>query len=118
MYIMMIYLSVFFFFQAEDGIRDGTVTGVQTCALPIYGRDIAPLPGQDAQRMPGEPGYGGGLGALAADIADGEPPTAPGNLEHVVEVAANLVSLASCLVPGRQVHARDGRQLGRQQAVL
>src|SRR5438309_3534361 len=28
-----------FFFQAEDGIRDGTVTGVQTCALPIS--DIA-----------------------------------------------------------------------------
>src|SRR2546427_1975349 len=28
-------LSCFFFFQAEDGIRDLTVTGVQTCALPI-----------------------------------------------------------------------------------
>src|SRR6266508_3833136 len=27
----------FFFFQAEDGIRDGHVTGVQTCALPIWG---------------------------------------------------------------------------------
>src|SRR5688572_33186824 len=27
---------VAFFFQAEDGIRDLTVTGVQTCALPIY----------------------------------------------------------------------------------
>ena len=27
--------SVFFFFQAEDGIRDIGVTGVQTCALPI-----------------------------------------------------------------------------------
>src|SRR5215475_14813993 len=27
---------VFFFFQAEDGIRDFHVTGVQTCALPIY----------------------------------------------------------------------------------
>src|SRR5690625_5872715 len=26
----------FFFFQADDGIRDGHVTGVQTCALPIY----------------------------------------------------------------------------------
>src|SRR5207248_3868660 len=26
------------FFQAEDGIRDRTVTGVQTCALPIYSR--------------------------------------------------------------------------------
>src|SRR2546430_14900759 len=29
----------FFFFQAEDGIRDLTVTGVQTCALPIYHDD-------------------------------------------------------------------------------
>src|SRR6266542_5433603 len=29
---------LFFFFQAEDGIRDATVTGVQTCALPIYAR--------------------------------------------------------------------------------
>src|SRR5262249_60140788 len=28
--------SFFFFFQAEDGIRDWSVTGVQTCALPIY----------------------------------------------------------------------------------
>src|SRR5256886_6339367 len=28
-------LLLFFFFQAEDGIRDLTVTGVQTCALPI-----------------------------------------------------------------------------------
>src|SRR2546430_9791284 len=27
-----------FFFQAEDGIRDLTVTGVQTCALPIFAR--------------------------------------------------------------------------------
>src|SRR5260370_6338799 len=26
---------IFFFFQAEDGIRDSSVTGVQTCALPI-----------------------------------------------------------------------------------
>src|SRR5712692_4981561 len=33
--IYTLYLGFFFFFQAEDGIRDGTVTGVQTCALPI-----------------------------------------------------------------------------------
>src|SRR3989475_13335230 len=32
----LVFLLVFFFFQAEDGIRDLTVTGVQTCALPIY----------------------------------------------------------------------------------
>src|SRR5215213_8406048 len=29
------YINFFFFFQAEDGIRDWSVTGVQTCALPI-----------------------------------------------------------------------------------
>src|SRR5688572_32389579 len=35
---LLLFLSFlfFFFFQAEDGIRDLTVTGVQTCALPIY----------------------------------------------------------------------------------
>src|SRR5258706_3973880 len=31
-----------FFFQAEDGIRDWSVTGVQTCALPIYLTGIVP----------------------------------------------------------------------------
>src|SRR5690554_6437024 len=33
----MQYCCCFFFFQAEDGIRDADVTGVQTCALPILG---------------------------------------------------------------------------------
>src|SRR3712207_7806383 len=32
----MVILFIYFFFQAEDGIRDIGVTGVQTCALPIY----------------------------------------------------------------------------------
>src|SRR5438309_8444777 len=36
-------MLLFFFFQAEDGIRDGTVTGVQTCALPISPRRSQPL---------------------------------------------------------------------------
>src|SRR5438445_9665633 len=34
----LIWLFFFFFFQAEDGIRDIGVTGVQTCALPIWPR--------------------------------------------------------------------------------
>src|SRR5215510_875330 len=34
-------LVEFFFFQAEDGIRDGHVTGVQTCALPISSGPVA-----------------------------------------------------------------------------
>ena len=32
-----LFFLCFFFFQAEDGIRDVAVTGVQTCALPICG---------------------------------------------------------------------------------
>src|SRR3712207_8336340 len=43
-----------FFFQAEDGIRDIGVTGVQTCALPIY----APADGR-LERVPGSPGAPG-----------------------------------------------------------
>src|SRR6266568_7872446 len=48
-----------FFFQAEDGIRDGTVTGVQTCALPICGRDGEGLPvrhGGERRLLPGGAG--------------------------------------------------------------
>src|SRR5689334_23906394 len=37
-FVLFFFFFFFFFFQAEDGIRDGTVTGVQTCALPISGR--------------------------------------------------------------------------------
>src|SRR5256885_7760212 len=39
----------FFFFQAEDGIRDYKVTGVQTCALPIYRSARRELQGNPAK---------------------------------------------------------------------
>src|SRR5256885_15826854 len=49
---------IFFFFQAEDGIRDYKVTGVQTCALPIYGSEglgrsltMPPLKGNSTVRQ-------------------------------------------------------------------
>src|SRR5207248_3605161 len=35
LFLFFFFIFFFFFFQAEDGIRDRTVTGVQTCALPI-----------------------------------------------------------------------------------
>src|SRR3989449_3000759 len=45
--------STFFFFQAEDGIRDVAVTGVQTCALPICNRTIVPrVVGQEHRSGP------------------------------------------------------------------
>src|SRR5258706_11190265 len=50
----------FFFFQAEDGIRDWSVTGVQTCALPISSlhqklkkQSTAPVPGATSDSPPG-----------------------------------------------------------------
>src|SRR5437763_15852756 len=43
-----IFVFFFFFFQAEDGIRDTSVTGVQTCALPI----LRELPQFNAFRAP------------------------------------------------------------------
>src|SRR5207247_4461520 len=53
------FFSVFFF-QAEDGIRDPLVTGVQTCALPIW----IPTSGRVRVRRGG--GSYGGLGAATA----------------------------------------------------
>src|SRR5205085_6969437 len=61
-------------FQAEDGIRDLTVTGVQTCALPIYGSDLNPvavlitkalveIPPKFAGHPPVHPDAGSTLGA-------------------------------------------------------
>src|SRR2546429_2201191 len=54
--------SYFFFFQAEDGIRDVAVTGVQTCALPICGCQNRPAvaaglcPADDRRRPDGADG--------------------------------------------------------------
>src|SRR5688572_32967270 len=52
-----------FFFQAEDGIRDLTVTGVQTCALPISGRggEAVRRPPPGGAERPGGAAGGGGV---------------------------------------------------------
>src|SRR2546427_8249893 len=71
----MILPFCFFFFQAEDGIRDLTVTGVQTCALPIYRvppprlvRTEAARPAREAPRR-----AGARRGALARARAGDRP---------------------------------------------
>src|SRR2546426_5245617 len=48
----MAIMMLFFFFQAEDGIRDYKVTGVQTCALPICRRIEAKHGAMDGQVIP------------------------------------------------------------------
>src|SRR5256885_7920513 len=56
-------LCVFFFFQAEDGIRDYKVTGVQTCALPISPRPragIRVVAGEKPHRLTADARIGAG----------------------------------------------------------
>src|SRR3989454_1779601 len=55
--VYITYLAFsFFFFQAEDGIRDYKVTGVQTCALPIYDRPLRRSRHRPRPHRRGEPG--------------------------------------------------------------
>src|SRR5256885_4426920 len=64
-------VEFFFFFQAEDGIRDYKVTGVQTCALPIFPRASARgvASGHKAARCPER-------GAKPEATRPGRPPVA------------------------------------------
>src|SRR6266542_5881572 len=61
-------LFFFFFFQAEDGIRDATVTGVQTCALPISAATRRRRSKTQVERW-AETRWGGPATALAATLA-------------------------------------------------
>src|SRR5258708_31597911 len=68
----------FFFFQAEDGIRDDLVTGVQTCALPIFRGDGRGARDPDRQARHPAPlyrGHEGDLGPAAALRTEERPPS-------------------------------------------
>src|SRR5205823_11432509 len=65
------YLFFFFFFQAEDGIRDKLVTGVQTCALPISAHET-PL----TALLLGEIAVAAGLPPGALNVVPGPGATA------------------------------------------
>src|SRR5205823_11158317 len=72
---------LFFFFQAEDGIRDKLVTGVQTCALPISpGSRRARHPDPQLYERHGvkmvaydRPGYGESEPHIGRSVADAAP---------------------------------------------
>src|SRR6266496_6161574 len=65
-------MSMYFFFQAEDGIRDLYVTGVQTCALPIY----TGISRRRRARCPGVTPEGAAHGARGASQYPAEAVTA------------------------------------------
>src|SRR6266568_1317349 len=74
---------MFFFFQAEDGIRDGTVTGVQTCALPISSWRVRSS--QTCPRRPPTPGAGQDDRRIDRGENEFRPDTA-GAMVHVFQV--------------------------------
>src|SRR5207245_7917352 len=98
----------FFFFQAEDGIRDATVTGVQTCALPIS---------SGIGRWPIHHGSRGLLGGWVVLGLVGNPfPNPPRTLEadilavgHGLAVVIQEIGRASCRERVESSVSRIGR---------
>src|SRR2546430_6354988 len=84
-YINMILF--FFFFQAEDGIRDLTVTGVQTCALPISREQPVDSPARGVHRT------------HARHVRPDRPPLGR-RLSKDYSLAAPRVSLVMCVFNG------------------
>src|SRR5258708_20478213 len=91
------FVSWFFFFQAEDGIRDDLVTGVQTCALPIsivaYDRVL--------ELAPSHPGALDALATLRAVVGDAENALAA--IEELSEKATTPAAKAELEVRAAQV---------------
>src|SRR5207253_8728200 len=119
-----------FFFQAEDGIRDGHVTGVQTCALPIFlealevfgvtlptkGRalDLGAAPGGWTRLL-----LEAGLHVVAVDPANLDPRLATqprlehyhGYAEHYLEEAIKTHGSFDLIVNDMRMDARDAARL-------
>src|SRR5256885_11039610 len=121
-------ISFFFFYQAEDGIRDYKVTGVQTCALPISEARPDPLPQglrlEDAEQRPVEwkrPAIAAGalvgvavlIGALAgSQVGNGEASAQPELSVTAALPAPKPVAVAVSAPPApfRSVEARPQRR--------
>src|SRR5260370_5997476 len=84
----------FFFFQAEDGIRDSSVTGVQTCALPISEPVVSvgvPLP------------FAVSLTTVVAEVLASEPNVWLKPFRSIVVPAARVTGLARLRSEERRV---------------
>src|SRR3989337_654042 len=91
-----------FFFQAEDGIRDATVTGVQTCALPIFAPD-----GKEGMLQHARECAAHGI-AFMFDPGQGLPMFSAAELAEFVRLA-DYVAVND--YEGRMLEDRTGRKL-------
>src|SRR6478736_7848725 len=84
-------LFFFFFFQAEDGIRDLTVTGVQTCALPIFEvRSLSPNSFSCTSTLGGTLAGAAVLGPAAGAAAGAALPLGAGGKSLAVTTGGSL----------------------------
>src|SRR5699024_11959053 len=86
---------VYLFFQAEDGIRVRNVTGVQTCALPIF----------TAMRLAGDSGIGRVVSPFMHHIAEDLDQL---NGQHGVRIVRSAIELLSTLI--RSEERRVGKE--------
>src|SRR5216683_5185263 len=95
---LFVIFVFFFFFQAEDGIRDLIVTGVQTCALPIFARELDRI-GERLGFSEALLGMVTALGADAPEIASAVAAVVAGHKETGVGVVvgSNVFNLAALL---------------------
>src|SRR2546422_6235518 len=106
-------MFLFFFFQAEDGIRDVAVTGVQTCALPICFRHDLPSGARDRGVCEKYPG----TGQLPVGAAwEGHRPRSE---EHTSELQSRLHLVCRLLLEKKKQIKKTGRVVGddRQMSV-
>src|SRR5689334_24932483 len=94
----------FFFFQAEAGIRDGTVTGVQTCALPIL--ECGPTIGQYTAQLAIEiRSAGGQLGDRSEERRVGKECRSARQLKQKKKKEEIALNCQSTLPPTARQHA-------------
>src|SRR3989454_1956718 len=127
----VVVCSFVFFFQAEDGIRDYKVTGVQTCALPIYSfakrgvygealeryRDARALEPQRADALLGEVkalfALGGERATEARALAEQLLTLTPEDVEALVAVARGRAAAGDAAGALTALHQAQTREPGR-----
>src|SRR5699024_12078774 len=96
-------LSFVFFFQAEDGIRDRNVTGVQTCALPISATALSRCARDRSCRLTG----------LVTEAADGDPEAADGGARGRRRRCTRPLTP----IPGVRTCRSEERRVGKESGV-